>query len=136
VSSDALIRNVAVQMELHPEALMVSADRVQMQQVLLNLTLNALEAMADSPRQRTLVLSSDRTPTGSAQVEVRDSGKGLPEGLQEAVFQPFYTTKPSGMGMGLSIARSITEAHGGTIRASNNPGGGASFHLTLPLAAA
>jgi signal transduction histidine kinase len=72
----------------------------------------------------------------AAQVDVQDTGRGLLEGLQELVFQPFYTTKPTGMGMGLSIARSIVDAHGGSIRATRNPGGGATFRVTLPLVAA
>jgi signal transduction histidine kinase/integral membrane sensor domain MASE1 len=136
MGNDAIIRNVAVRLELHPEPLTIRGDRVQIQQVLLNLMLNAMEAMVDSGPERTLVLRSGCTPGMAAQVDVQDTGKGLLEGLQELVFQPFYTTKPTGMGMGLSIARSIVDAHGGSIRATRNPEGGATFRVTLPLVAA
>jgi signal transduction histidine kinase/integral membrane sensor domain MASE1 len=136
MGNDAIIRNVALRLELHAEPLTVRGDRVQIQQVLLNLMLNAMEAMVDSGPPRTLVLRSGRTPGMAAQVDVQDTGRGLLEGLQELVFQPFYTTKPTGMGMGLSIARSIVDAHGGSIRATRNPGGGATFRVTLPLVAA
>jgi two-component system sensor kinase FixL len=135
VSSNALIRSVAVRVELHPMPLMVSGDRVQIQQILLNLTLNALEAMAESSTgERKLVLRSTRTATGQAQVDVEDTGSGLREGLREVVFQPFYSTKADGMGMGLAIARSIADAHGGRLWADGNEAGGTTFHFTLPLA--
>ena len=115
---------------------MVSGDRVQIQQILLNLTLNALEAMADVSAVRKLVLRSSVSPLGQAQVDVEDTGEGLREGLRDVVFQPFYSTKTEGMGMGLAIARSIADAHGGRLWVDGNAAGGSTFHLTLPLAPA
>jgi signal transduction histidine kinase/integral membrane sensor domain MASE1 len=135
VSSDALIRGVDVRLELDVESLIVRADRVQIQQVLLNLILNAMEAMEDTRGERLLVLRSRHGASGLAEVEVTDTGTGIPERLHDAIFQPFYTTKTAGMGMGLSIARSIADAHGGRLWASNNVTGGATLHLTLPLSA-
>jgi signal transduction histidine kinase len=138
VGSDALIRGVSLRLELSSEPLMVTADRVQIQQVLLNLALNAMEAMdglEQSGAPRVLTIRSAPRAAGWAQVEVADTGKGIGPGSTAAIFAPFYTTKPNGMGMGLSIAQSIAEAHGGTVQvAVDNPAGGATFRLSLPLA--
>ena len=101
---------------------------------MLNLLMNALEATSDDPSNlRQVQVRAESADDGSIEIKVRDTGAGMP--MQTAhVFDPFYTTKPSGMGMGLSIARSIVEAHGGTIHAANNPGGGATVGFRLPLA--
>ena len=134
VNSDALIRRIAVRLELDPATPIVRADRVQIQQVVLNFVLNALEATAEcGPGHRSVLV---RTKKGQHDVHlaVDDEGIGLGNSAGR-VFEPFYTTKPAGMGMGLSIARSIVLAHGGTISATNNPIRGASFSFTLPLAA-
>ena len=112
----------------------VLGDRVQLQQVLLNLLVNALEAMPDSPGERLVCISTEKVPSGMATVSVADTGRGLTMGAEAAVFEPFYTTKPDGLGMGLSIARSIVEAHGGTISAAPGARGGALFSFTVPLA--
>jgi two-component system sensor kinase FixL len=133
VSSDAVIRNVAVTLVLDSDLPPVSGDRIQLEQVILNLLLNGMEAMGESAGdERPLVIRTERTETKGAHVSVRDAGIGLHAGTQELVFEPFYTTKPAGMGMGLAIARSIIEAHGGNIWAANNPARGATFHFTLP----
>ena len=110
-------------------------DRVQVQQVLLNLIRNAIEAMADQSR-RELVVSSgpaDAATGGETMTEVRvmDTGSGLLEPVASQLFQPFLTTKANGLGVGLSICRTIIEAHGGRIWASPNPEGGTIFHFTL-----
>jgi len=126
-------RQVDVRLSLDPAADNVFADRVQIQQVLLNLIRNGIDAMEDQPR-RELVISSDLTEEGVAQVSVADSGGGIADDVLEKLFQPFMTTKPQGMGVGLSISRSIIEAHGGRIWAEANPRGGTIFRFTLPPA--
>jgi signal transduction histidine kinase len=134
VSSDAIIRNVVIRLELAPGLPPVSGDRVQLQQVILNLLMNGLDAMRDSGEgERTLVLRTFRGgPPASVVVAVEDSGVGIDEADLEHIFHAFYTTKPEGLGMGLAIARSIVEAHGGRLEARNNPGRGATFSFTLP----
>jgi signal transduction histidine kinase len=134
VSSDAILRNVSIRLELAPGLPPICGDRVQLQQVILNLLMNGLDAMRESSEgERTLVL---RTLAGdgaaSVVVAVEDSGMGIDEADLEHVFHAFYTTKPEGLGMGLAIARSIVEAHGGRLEARNNPGRGATFSFTLP----
>ena len=137
VTSDALIRNIAIRLDLTAEEPTVSADRVQLQQLVLNLLLNAMEAMNESDRAHRLVIVRTRlTEAVTVHVEIEDAGSGLRSGTEDLVFEPFYTTKHSGMGMGLSIARSIVEAHGGAIWAVNNASRGATFHVTVPLARA
>jgi two-component system sensor kinase FixL len=126
-------RQVDVRLSLDPAADSVFADRVQIQQVLLNLIRNGIDAMEDQPR-RELVISSDLTEEGTARVSVADSGGGIADDVLEKLFQPFMTTKPQGMGVGLSISRSIIEAHGGRIWAEANPRGGTIFRFTLPPA--
>jgi C4-dicarboxylate-specific signal transduction histidine kinase len=113
----------------------VQGDRVQLQQVLLNLIINAIEAMRDvGEEERELLISARNEPDGVS-VEVRDSGPGFAPAPLERVFEPFYTTKPEGMGIGLSICRSIIEAHGGRLWASANVPSGASFQFALPAIA-
>jgi signal transduction histidine kinase/integral membrane sensor domain MASE1 len=135
-ANDALIRAVALRPILGMPRVLVRGDRVQLQQVLLNLLLNALEAMPDGPGERTIAIRTEKGPAGMATVSVTDTGRGLPPGKEEALFEPFYTTKENGLGMGLSIARSIVEAHGGSITAAPGPRGGATVAFTLPLASA
>jgi signal transduction histidine kinase/integral membrane sensor domain MASE1 len=136
LSSDALIRNVTVTLDLDPELPIVTGDRVQLQQTILNLLLNAMEAMSDGVGgERPLVVRTERSDAQTVRVSVQDAGPGLRAGTEELVFEPFYTTKSAGMGMGLAIAHSIIDAHGGVIWATNNATRGATFHFALPIAA-
>ncbi len=125
-------RSITVKRDLN-EDILVLVDRVQIQQVLVNLVRNAAEAMADCER-RELSVVARRVDDEMIEVTVSDTGKGLPESVRENLFRPFFTTKASGMGVGLSISRSIVEAHGGEMRASASPSGGAAFIFSLPLA--
>jgi two-component system sensor kinase FixL len=126
---------VRVTFDLDREADLVLVDKVQLQQVLLNLIRNAVEAMAESER-RVLTLSSAAADEGKVEIRVSDTGSGISEAVAARLFQPFVTSKPQGMGVGLSICRTIVEAQGGQIWASPNPGGGTIFHVTIPLAPA
>jgi Signal transduction histidine kinase regulating C4-dicarboxylate transport system len=110
----------------------VLADRVQIQQVLLNLIRNAMDAMESTP-SRDLVISVSPADDGFARVSVADSGSGIGLEIADQLFQPFITTKRDGMGVGLSISRTIIEAHGGRIWVEPNPTGGTIFHFTLAV---
>jgi C4-dicarboxylate-specific signal transduction histidine kinase len=132
--SDAIIRNVPIGLELADDLPRVRGDRVQLQQVVLNLVLNGLEAMREpGAGDRTLVIRTARDGTAAVAVAVRDSGIGIDEKELDRLFQPLYTTKAEGLGMGLAIARTIVDAHGGQFGAANNVNGGATFHFTLPV---
>ena len=133
LGSDAVIRNVTCMLELHPEPVFVIGDRVQLQQVVLNLLLNAMEAIGESDDGNRCIVVRTGSELGAIHVAVQDAGPGLTDGAERRIFEPFYTTKPAGMGMGLSIARSIIQAHGGLIWATRNPERGATFHLALPV---
>jgi C4-dicarboxylate-specific signal transduction histidine kinase len=110
-------------------------DRVQLLQVLLNLTINAFEALAGMRVEaRRVTIRADRVQEGRICVSVRDSGPGFRDGLETQLFEPFFSTKAEGTGMGLAIARSIIEAHGGTLFAENCADGGALFIICLPAA--
>jgi two-component system sensor kinase FixL len=133
VSSDADLRNVSLRLELAPRLPRVRGDRVQLQQVVLNLVLNGLEAMRETATgNRTLVLLTAKE-SSAVRVAVRDSGAGIDEADLDRIFQAFYTTKSTGLGMGLAIARSIVEAHGGRLGIENNAEGGATCSFTLPV---
>jgi two-component system sensor kinase FixL len=127
---------VSLQLELSPQPLRIFGDRVQLQQVILNLVMNGMEAMdsvADRPRN--LVIRSRRHEADQVMVEVEDSGVGIDPENVNRLFNAFFTTKPDGMGMGLSVCRTIIQVHGGRIWASPHADGvGATFHITLPLA--
>ncbi len=124
-------RGVRVRFEFDPQTDSVLADKVQIQQVLLNLMRNAMEAMEDCER-RELVVSASLAPDDMVEISVVDTGTGIAPEINAQLFQPFITTKRQGMGVGLSISRTIVEAHGGSIAARPNPGGGTVFSFTLP----
>lgn len=132
MTSDAVIRNVSVALDLTRDAPHVHGDRIQLQQVVLNLLVNAIEAVSDRPAsERGIIVRTE--PCGeTAIVSVRDSGAGFRNGSATAMFEPFVTTKNGGMGMGLAIARSIVESHGGRVWAENNPDRGATVFVSLP----
>ncbi len=124
-------RGVRVRFQFDPGVDFVLADKVQIQQVLLNLMRNAIEAMEDSEK-RELVVSTVSTADNQVAIGVSDTGSGITPEMSAQLFQPFVTTKPHGTGVGLSISRTIVEAHGGSITAQPNPGGGTVFRFTLP----
>jgi signal transduction histidine kinase len=120
-------------MELAPALPLISGDRVQLQQVIVNLVINGIGAMQSaSDCQRELLIRSALDERGVA-VTVTDRGVGISDDDMERMFSPFFTTKSSGMGMGLSICRSIVESHGGRLSAFHNEGAGATFQFILPL---
>jgi signal transduction histidine kinase len=116
-----------------PKQLHVRGDRIQLQQVILNLIMNGMDALAGKPARQRRIIGRITHTQGSAEVSILDSGPGIPSDGLEQVFAPFFTTKKQGMGMGLSIARTIVEAHGGRIWAENRNNGGAVFYVRLPL---
>jgi len=125
--------SVSVKMQLSEGLPHVLGDRVQLQQVILNLMMNAIEAMSEveeGPRE--LLISTSEAELGSLLVEVSDTGPGLPPANLARIFEAFYTTKPSGLGMGLSICRSIIQNHGGQLWATPNQPQGAVFYVMLP----
>jgi two-component system sensor kinase FixL len=123
-------QNVRVQYQLDSSADLVLADKVQVQQVLVNLIRNAIEAMSEAPN-RELTIATELTGNNTLTVSVTDTGHGITPEVKEQLFQPFVTTKRHGMGVGLSISRTIIEAHGGKIWIEDNPAGGTIFRFTL-----
>jgi len=125
-------REAGVQFTLHAadDVPPVLADKVQVQQVVLNLMRNAIEAMSDSTA-RELTVTIQPVAGDMVQVDVSDTGSGIAPDILPDLFQPFVTSKPHGMGVGLSISRTIMEAHGGRLWAEPYPGGGTIFHMTL-----
>jgi PAS domain S-box-containing protein len=134
VHSDAILLNVKLAVETADGLPVVQGDKVQLQQVVLNLLLNAFDAMKECPpTERQVKLSIEHKDAGLIQTAVSDRGPGLSSDKLNKIFEPFYTTKKEGLGMGLSICRSIIEAHGGRLWAENNPDRGATFYFTLPV---
>jgi C4-dicarboxylate-specific signal transduction histidine kinase len=142
VASDAIAlvqrelssHGAVLKLEFAPDLPRIFGDRVQLQQVIINLVINAVEAMesvADRPHE--LTICSGRHEDGGIFLSVADTGVGLPDAAEERMFTPFFTTKSSGMGMGLSICRSIVEAHEGRLSASRNDDDGATFQFVLPV---
>jgi C4-dicarboxylate-specific signal transduction histidine kinase len=134
VRSDALERHCALITEAQPALPLVEADQVQLQQVLLNLVVNAFEAMRETPvTERRVIIRSERESDGRVRVSVRDFGAGLPTEEPRRIFERFFSTKREGMGMGLTIARSIIASHGGELAAANAQDGGACVYFSLPV---
>jgi C4-dicarboxylate-specific signal transduction histidine kinase len=132
--SDAIVRNLPLSLELAADLPRVRGDRVQLQQVVLNLVLNGLEAMREPHAgQRTLVIRTTRDGAAAVRVAIEDAGPGIDDKDLGRMFDPLYTTKAEGLGMGLAIVRTIVDAHSGEVGAVNNPQGGATVHFTLPV---
>jgi PAS domain S-box-containing protein len=131
--SEAMKNGVSVQTDLAESLPLIEGDRVQLQQVILNLIMNAVEAMIDTSKcARELLIKTQKVDSGGVFVAVKDSGPGLAPATVVHLFDAFYTTKPGGLGLGLSICRSIIDAHGGCLSASANEPHGATFEFTLP----
>jgi PAS domain S-box-containing protein len=130
-------QRVAIRTELDADVPAILGDRVQLQQVLVNLILNARDAMADlADGPAELTVGSRREATGGVLVEVKDRGRGIDPAQADRIFEAFFSTKPAGLGMGLSVSRSIVEMHGGKIWVTPNPGPGVTMRFTLPAAPA
>jgi C4-dicarboxylate-specific signal transduction histidine kinase len=134
VSGLAHAKEVTIESVLSAEPVLVRGDRVRLQQVLLNLVLNATDAMTMLDKSRRRVTVRTARDRDLAEIEIVDNGPGIMAGKNDEIFEPFFTTKPNGMGMGLSIARTIVEAHDGQIFVENRAGQGAAFRIRLPLA--
>jgi PAS domain S-box-containing protein len=133
VTAEAREHDVRLHVDLATDLPQPEGDGVQIEQVILNLLRNALEAIYEDPSERRLLAVRTRRVGGDVEVSVRDNGAGLRPDLAADVFEPFVTSKAAGLGMGLSICRSIVEAHGGRVWSSANPDRGMTFHFTLPL---
>ena len=131
VGHDMRARQIEATVNLSSNPCVISGDQVLLQQVLVNLVINAMDAMAETPPARRRVTISTEVRAADVDVSVRDTGTGLPAHINGTLFTPFVTTKAHGLGIGLTIARTIVDAHGGTIDAHNNPEGGATFTVTL-----
>ena len=133
LSSLAVGRKIELVSMIAPDALPILGDRVQLQQVILNLVVNGIDAMRDTPAENRIISIRTSRVDGFAELSVSDLGPGIPEDKLKEIFEPFFSSKPEGMGMGLSIARTIIEAHRGLILAKNRDHGGASFEIRLSL---
>jgi signal transduction histidine kinase len=132
LDAEARGRHVTIRDELPPHAPTVAADAIHLQQVLLNLLLNAMDAVTSREAADRLVIVRAEAAPAAVRLSVSDSGSGIPPDAIDRVFEPFYTTKPNGTGIGLSVSRTIIEAHGGHLSAENRPGGGATLAFTVP----
>ncbi len=137
IRTDLIGQKVTVDTELSPNLPVVTGDPVQLQQVLVNLVVNACDAMADCkvPERRLLIRTGIENGSGTVIVSVTDRGGSIPKNKIDEIFEPFFTTKEKGMGLGLSVCRTIIDAHRGKLWATNNADRGATFHFTLPVAA-
>ena len=134
VAHDIRARQIVVNVNLSSSPCIINGDQVLLQQVLVNLVINAMDAMAEMPPSRRHLTITSEVRAADVEVSVRDTGPGLPAEIISTLFTPFVTTKSRGLGIGLTIARTIIDAHGGTIEARNNPEGGATFTVTLHVA--
>jgi len=134
LQNDAMLRKTSIAFEPSPNLPIVQGDRVQLYQVILNLIVNGLEASEQGQGDRWLKVQTNRQSGRVVELMVKDSGKGIAERDLGRVFEPFFSTKPEGLGMGLSISRSIVQAHGGQLWAENSAEGGAMFRFVLPAA--
>ena len=134
LSALAVARKVELASLITPDALPVVGDRIQLQQVILNLVVNAIDAMSGTSGENRIVSLRTSRVDNFAELSISDRGPGIPAEKLKDVFEPFFTTKAEGMGMGLSIARTLVEAHNGQISAVNEPGAGAVFRVRLPIA--
>ena len=132
VSAQAAARDVRLRSRLAEQRLRVNGDGVQLQQVILNLIVNGIEAIAETPNGVREITCSSWASDGKAYISIRDTGPGITSDRLERLFEPFFTTKEEGMGMGLCIAHAIVEAHGGELWPESRSSG-AVFHVTLPL---
>ncbi|MDD5194688.1 MAG: ATP-binding protein [Candidatus Omnitrophica bacterium] len=133
IATDAIARNSVIKTELGTNLPIVRGDRIQLQQVLLNLISNSFDAMESSKNSREILIRTLRKDIGTIIVVVKDSGCGIPAQNMPKLFTHFFTSKPDGLGMGLSISRSIVEAHGGRLDVKNDPDHGATFYFTIPV---
>jgi C4-dicarboxylate-specific signal transduction histidine kinase len=132
VSGEAVNRGVVIRTELDRDLPLITADRVQLQQVILNLVMNAMDALSSKDGNAELLIRT-RQRESQVEIEVEDSGIGLSAEVREKIFQPFFTTKPNGLGLGLSISKSIVEGHGGRLWAEPRDSGGAIFAFSIPV---
>ena len=133
ITTDVTVRNKVINTKLANNLPQIQGDRIQLQQVLLNLISNSLEAMEGMDDARELLVRTSLNGSRMILIEVKDSGCGIPEQNMSQLFTHFFTSKPDGLGMGLSISRSIVETHGGRLEVKNNSDRGATFYFTLPL---
>jgi signal transduction histidine kinase len=134
IRGEFVMRNVGVKTSLSPDLPQVDCDRVQLQQLVLNLISNACEAMQDRGGEKALSIATVHGADDTVHVIVTDSGPGIPPDQLERIFEPFVTTKEQGLGLGLAICRKIARAHRGTLVADSHYGDGATFRLVLPRA--
>ena len=131
--TESIFRNLHIDTEFGESLPPVFGDKVQLQQVVLNLVINAADAMSqNSPEDRRIIVGT-QVKNDRIRVTIRDFGPGIEQGSLDRIFQPFFTTKRTGLGMGLAVSQTIVEAHGGYIWAENNPDGGATFFIELPV---
>ena len=131
--SDAIARNCVITTKSERDIPLLSGDPIQLKQVVLNLVVNAFDAVSRQNGDEGLLAVTTSSSNGWVEISVSDNGPGFPDNVPEDCFAPFVTTKPDGLGMGLSISRSITEAHGGKLVAETNPEGGATLRVLLPV---
>lgn len=133
IATDAAVKNCIIKTELESNLPLVRGDRIQLQQVFLNLISNSFDALESSKEKREILIRTSSKDTETIIVELNDSGCGIPAHNIPKLFTRFFTSKPDGLGMGLSISRSIVESHGGILDVKNNPDRGANFYFTIPI---